>query len=635
MTVDPLVGVTLGQRYHVDSRLAVGGMATVYIAHDHRLDRRVALKVMHANLTNDPTFVRRFIGEAQAVAKLSHANVVQVFDQGTDQGYVYLAMEYVPGDTLRDLLQSRGQMAEPDALQIMACVLAGLGAAHRAGFVHRDVKPENVLLTSDGQVKVADFGLARAVEASVEGQTRAGEVLGTAAYLAPEQITENRADARTDVYAAGIVLYELLTGEQPHTGESPLAVAYQHVNTDVPLPSHRIVDVSPVVDQVVATATARDPEQRPPDAERLLATLHTARSGNAPASTATSVLPVQPADAEDANPTLVGGLRAQEEDVGPPRRSGGGSRWQVILGGVIVLTVLAVLAGYIWWLMVGRYEPVPDLVGMSEQEAVAEAEAAEIDVVVSDDPVYSDEVAEGEVAETSPAAGESILADEDTVTLALSQGGQLVDLPQELVGMPVQEVRQELEDLGFTEFEENTTVSYDQPVDTVVSVEPEEGTEADREEPVVLEISSGFDAPDVVGMDVDEANGQLAEAGLDVDVTEQEDDDVPEGEVMEQDPGGGESVGQGDTVAVTVSEGPAEVDIPDVVGMSVDEAREELEDAGFEVDVIRFLGDRVSSMSPEGSAPPGTEIELTVAPFDLDSGDDEDDDEDEDEDEDD
>src|SRR4051794_32257885 len=261
---DPLVGQVLDERYLVRSRIARGGMATVYHAHDRKLDRPVALKVMHANLASDEGFVRRFIDEAKHAAALSHPNVVAVYDQGTDKGHVFLAMEYVPGRNLRDVLNERGRLGPREALQIMQPVLAALSAAHRAGLVHRDVKPENVLLTADGLVKVADFGLARAETAGK--QTKTGMIIGTVAYLAPEQVISGDADARTDVYAAGIMLFELLTGRQPHQGGTPLAVAYKHVNETVPLPSSIIAGLPPQLDALVATATSHDPARRPTDA---------------------------------------------------------------------------------------------------------------------------------------------------------------------------------------------------------------------------------------------------------------------------------------------------------------------------------------------------------------------------------
>ncbi len=266
--VDVLTGRMLDRRYHVRSRIAHGGMATVYLATDTRLDREVALKVMHADLARDADFVGRFIGEAKSVAKLSHPNIVGVYDQGADGQYLYLAMEYVPGRTLRALMRERGWLPWQEALAVIDPMLAGLAAAHQAGIVHRDVKPENVLITADGRVKVVDFGLARATAAV--SNTRAGMIIGSVAYIAPEQVTGAPSDARTDVYSAGIMMFEMLTGRQPYSGESPLAVAYAHVNSDVPAVSTLAGGIPPGVDQLVGSATSRDPQLRPPDASVFL-----------------------------------------------------------------------------------------------------------------------------------------------------------------------------------------------------------------------------------------------------------------------------------------------------------------------------------------------------------------------------
>jgi eukaryotic-like serine/threonine-protein kinase len=258
------MGQLLGGRYHVGSRIARGGMATVYLGTDTRLDRVVALKIAHPEVSDDAEFVRRFIGEARSAARLSSPNVVAVYDQASEGRLHYIAMEYVPGRTLRDLLTERGRLEPREALDIMTGVLAGLAAAHQAGFCHRDVKPENVLLTTSGVVKVADFGLARAMAGGA--QTKGGMIIGTAGYLAPEQVSGGLSDARTDVYAAGIMLFELLTGRQPHTGASPLAVAYKHVNEVVPAPSSLLPGLSPALDALVAMTTSRDPELRPANA---------------------------------------------------------------------------------------------------------------------------------------------------------------------------------------------------------------------------------------------------------------------------------------------------------------------------------------------------------------------------------
>ncbi|MGW7367665.1 protein kinase domain-containing protein, partial [Streptomyces sp. NPDC054841] len=272
---DPLVGQLLDGRYRVDARIAVGGMATVYRAVDTRLDRVLALKVMHPALATDASFVERFIREAKSVARLSHPNVVGVFDQGAQGAYVYLAMEYVAGCTLRDVLRERGALQPRAALDIMEPVLAALGAAHRGGFVHRDVKPENVLIGDDGRVKVADFGLVRAVGSETN---TSGSVLGTVSYLAPEQIESGTADTRADVYACGVVLYEMLTGGKPHSGDTPAQVLFQHLNEDVPAPSAVVPGLAPELDELVASATARNPEARPYDAVALLAQTRAARA---------------------------------------------------------------------------------------------------------------------------------------------------------------------------------------------------------------------------------------------------------------------------------------------------------------------------------------------------------------------
>ena len=292
----PPIGQLLDGRYRVESLIARGGMATVYLGTDTRLERTVALKIMHAELANDEDFVRRFVGEARSVAQLSHPNVVTVYDQGADGHILYLAMEYVPGRTLRDLLNSRGRLSPHEALDIMAGVLGGLAAAHDAGIAHRDVKPENVLLNDSGAVKVADFGLARLL-AGVS-QTKTGMIIGTAAYLAPEQVAGGAADARTDVYAAGVMLFELLTGRQPHTGDTPLAVAYKHVNEVVPPPSSAVPGLPPALDALVALATSRDPELRPGDAGQFLGAVTGVRHGLPPDGTpvpAAGGLPVPPA----------------------------------------------------------------------------------------------------------------------------------------------------------------------------------------------------------------------------------------------------------------------------------------------------------------------------------------------------
>ena len=283
-----LVGRLLDGRYAVTARIAHGGMATVYQATDTRLDREVALKVMHAELARDEEFVRRFIGEAKSVARLSHQNVVAVFDQGADGPFLYLAMEYVPGRTLKEVLRDSGRFPPATALEMMTGVLDGLAAAHASGIVHRDIKPENVLLTADGRIKVADFGLARVQSAA--GHTRAGLLIGTPSYVPPEQVTGGSTGPGGDVYSAGVMLFELLTGRLPFTGDTPLSVTYQHVNTDIPAPSTLVPGIPAAVDQLVLMATSRDPARRPADAGEFLRAVRRVRGGLASSSGLTGVM---------------------------------------------------------------------------------------------------------------------------------------------------------------------------------------------------------------------------------------------------------------------------------------------------------------------------------------------------------
>jgi serine/threonine-protein kinase len=277
MPPGPPSGQLLDGRYQVTSSIAHGGMATVYLGVDTRLDRTVAIKIMHAELAADEAFVARFIREARSIARLSHPNVVSVYDQGSDGQHLYLAMEYVRGRTLRQLLTERGRLSPREALDIIESVLAGLAAAHRAGIVHRDVKPENVLLAEDGRVKVADFGLARSTSGT--SHTKTGVLMGTVAYLAPEQVTASASDTRCDVYAAGVMLFEMLTGRQPHVGESALAVAYKHVNETIPPPSDVLPGLPQALDVLVAMATSRDPRLRPADAGQFLEAVGRVRHG--------------------------------------------------------------------------------------------------------------------------------------------------------------------------------------------------------------------------------------------------------------------------------------------------------------------------------------------------------------------
>ncbi|WP_374983486.1 Stk1 family PASTA domain-containing Ser/Thr kinase [Streptomyces fradiae] len=671
---DPLVGRLLDGRYRVDSRVAVGGMATVYRAVDTRLDRDLALKVMHPSLATDATFVERFIREAKSVARLAHPNVVGVFDQGADGPYVYLAMEYVAGCTLRDVLRERGALSPRAALDVLEPMLAALGAAHRAGLVHRDIKPENVLIGDDGRVKVADFGLVRAVGTATQ---TTGAVLGTVSYLAPEQIEHGTADTRTDVYACGVVLYEMLTGGKPHGGDTPAQVLYQHLNNDVPAPSDAVPGLAPELDALVAGATARDAGERPRDAVALLSRTRAARSvlgdaaldlvppgarggagtgmgaaadgvGAGPEDV-TSVI-ARPAAQE---PTATGsgsgsgsgdvqhtsrlevppdsGTRPQphpEPPAGSAAGPGGARRGLLALaygprrGLVAALAAVALVLGLgagVWYINSGQFTRVPTTGVLGKSRADAERRLADEGLAVgATREEFSGAFERGTVMATDPAPGERIRGN-DSVDLVISRGPEIVKVP-DVRGEPLEAARQRLREAGLAPGV--VTHRFDAGVEkgSVVVSDPPAGTERSPDAAVALVVSRGapIEVPAAVGRPLEEARETLTDAGFAVRVAEERvHAPHPAGSVAAQSLAAGARAAEGDTVTLTLSKGPRMVAVPDVTGKSTAEATRELEAAGFEVKAEKtfpYLGDTVGGQSVPGGerAPEGSTVTIRI-----------------------
>ncbi|MFF8605139.1 Stk1 family PASTA domain-containing Ser/Thr kinase [Streptomyces sp. NPDC015346] len=629
---DPLVGQLLDGRYRVDARIAVGGMATVYRAVDTRLDRVLALKVMHPALATDVAFVERFIREAKSVARLSHPNVVGVFDQGADGAYVYLAMEYVAGCTLRDVLRERGALRPRAALDILEPVLAALGAAHRAGFVHRDMKPENVLIGDDGRVKVADFGLVRAVGSATN---TTGSVLGTVSYLAPEQIEHGTADTRADVYACGVVLYEMLTGGKPHGGDTPAQVLYRHLNTDVPAPSAAVPGLALELDELVATATARNPDVRPHDAVALLARTREARAAlgdeqldavppqaHAPgeerdaSEDRTSVIPRTPPAAEAQRVQHTSRLTMPPPEPRAARRAVSRRPRGPLLVVAAVLLALGIGSG-VWYINSGQFTRVPAVLGQSEARATKRITDAGLGVGATK-RAFSEVYERGTVMAIDPASGERIRGN-GTVTLTISRGPEIVKVPN-LKGKPLAQARKLLEREGLAAGVITSAFSQDIAQGAVISSDPEPGTERSPDSAVALVVSKGvpIDVPDVAGESVADATRTLQDAGLTVRVAPERIHSPEEaGTVAAQSLAEGSRAAEGDTITLTVSKGPRMIEVPDVVGEKADDARSALEDAGFDVKVEKtfpFLGDTVSGQSVDGgsTAPEGSTITLTI-----------------------
>ena len=674
VTGDPMTGRLLDGRYRIVSRIARGGMASVYEATDLRLDRTVAVKVMHAGLGDDEEFAARFVREARAAARLSHPNVVAVYDQGEDDGTVYLAMEMVQGHTLRDVIRKESPMAPARALALLEPVLSALATAHRAGLVHRDVKPENVLIADDGRIKVADFGLAKAVSSDTQHTATSGVLIGTVSYLAPELVLDGRADTRADVYATGVMLYELLTGTKPHEGESPIQVAYKHVHEDVPPPSRSVPDIPAYVDALVARATARDKDLRPADAGVLLHQVrrvsHALADGvlDDPDLTAdlapiikhpdtgdTVAVEVPARDRHDTAPDPFDGaelaaLFAPAADTGTgtgtgtertsliprtgdapppppdapgrtppgrPRRPRRSRRGPLLL--VLVLLLVAAAGFGAWWFGWARYTSTPGVIGLSKAAAVQKIEAAGLDAEMGD-KAYSETVAPGRVIETDPGAGSRVL-DGGTVTVVMSLGKERYDVPR-TKGMTEDQAQDELLKTHLAFGKSIGRFSETAAEGTVLGSDPKAGTTLRPDSAVDLIVSKGprpIHLQDWTGKDADKAQAALEAKGLTVDrSTEEYSDTVPEGDVVSQSPTTG-TLYRGDSVRLVVSKGPELVEIPGgLVASGVDSATAKLEALGFVVEVSKndhYIGvGYVYSVDPGSGtmAPKGSTVVLSI-----------------------
>ncbi len=662
---DPLIGRLLDGRYQVVSKLARGGMATVYEAVDTRLDRPVALKVMHPGMADDDAFVARFIREARSAARLSDPGVVAVYDQGRDSasGSVFLAMEYVPGRTLRDLIRERGRLTPREALDVLEPVLSALAAAHRAGIVHRDVKPENVLLADDGRIKVADFGLARNALASGASASTQGVVMGTVAYLAPEQVERGVADARADVYSAGILLFEMLTGGPPFSGETPMAVAYQHVHSSVPAPSETIPGLAPDLDALVAEATDRDPDGRPDDAAALLRRVEQVRDRLTPAQlgydpravdlTETLVVPLPGAagavglgtltaaaasshglaharttaiaTSAAPSPAIRGVKRPDPPVVGgpgsiPSAAVGGGSRRGAFIGVTAIVLVAALVGLGAWYLGAGRYTSTPSVVSLTQAQATAKLQSQGFTVAVGS-PQHSETIKKGLVVTTDPAPGERV-AKGGTVTLILSSGPERYDVPN-VVGASVADATAALQAQHLVAGSQTTAFSDTVRIGMVVSTDPATGVPLPPGTAVRLVVSKGVapaTVPNLAKLSLADAKKLTDKAKLTLDQAPQGQysTTVAKGAVISQSLKAGTTVDRGTTVTVVLSLGPPLVDVPNVFKMDKNKARQVLQKAGFKVTFYEPFGvtpfNQVYSQDPAGGtqAPLGSTIRLGI-----------------------
>jgi serine/threonine-protein kinase len=579
-----LAGQLIAERYLVRSLVAEGGMASVYLAQDTVLDREVALKVIHPHLAKDKSFVDKFRREAKMAAKLSHPNLVNVFDQGTDGDVIFLVMEYVPGITLRDAMNDFGALDANKTLEIIEPLTAALAAAHAAGILHRDLKPENVFLSNGGTVKLGDFGLARAINQ----HTLTGSVVGTVAYLSPELVLRGQADARSDVYSLGVMIYEMLTGSQPYQGEQAVQIAYQHANDNIPAPSSANESVPDLLDEIVLWSTARNPAHRPSSAEALLPVIKRARSDLA-RGLDTSLQQIDKTARIDFDEPFIAPAGATEvislEDSGSVQFDSGialklkraNKRSKFWL---IVFTLLAIFggAGSGWWFSSGPggLAVIPDLTGRTLEAALLALEPLEVKIEQAEED--SSTVPLGAVSRTDPGSGSRIFKG-STVTIYLSLGPKQLRVP-DARGVSSQEARSLLSDTGFTPGSSKSFFSPE-PVGQVFALSAEIGAVMNQGSVIDIRVSLG-PLPEVAGLDLEQARALLADIEITVEEAEVFSKEIPAGLVVALVPSE-TPLEEGGQATLEISKGPEIVIMPNVVGETIAAAKTVLDNLGLRV----------------------------------------------------
>ena len=635
----------LAGRYEVRSLIGRGGMAEVHLGFDTRLSRVVAIKMLRRDLAQDSIFQARFRREAQSAASLNHPNIVAVYDTGEEIiedavgrsiAVPYIVMEYVEGHTVKDLISDGTAVPINEAVEIVSGVLSALDYSHANHLVHRDIKPGNIMLTSDGKIKVMDFGIARALTDSQATMTQTNAVVGTAQYLSPEQARGETVDARSDLYSTGVVLFELLTGRPPFKGDSAVAVAYQHVEQIPPTPSSILSDIPDSLDRVVLKALAKNREDRYPTAAAMLSDLQRVSRGldvaAPPAdSWATEVLPTAGRVGAQTAATMPmsavaphggGQATAATSTSLPPvaeradaaeEASKARKRRTAIIASVVVIALL-LIGGSVWALTRRAAAPetvaVPTVVGLSQANAKTQIEAAGFVWELNPEKVASDSVEEGSVASTDPAGGTQAEKG-STVRVTISSGPDSVVLPDNLVGMTPEDARKAIETLGLKWELDSSKVASDTVAEgKVAQTNPSPGSKVKAGQTIRVYLSSGSDeveVPDLDGMSQDQARSALKAVGLELGNVTSVDSEKDKDRIVAQDPATGTKVKKGTTIGVSVSNGKtAQVEIPTVVGTSSEDAQAQLKALGLNVTVEEVAGNQpagqVLSIEPgEGS----------------------------------
>jgi serine/threonine-protein kinase len=632
--VSDLTGELIDNRYLLQRQIASGGMATIYAGLDTRLDRPVAVKIMHAHLANDEAFVSRFIKEAKATAALSHPNIVSIQDQGWNEGgppAVFLVMELVEGSTLRDYLNEKGSVTIEQTFQLITPVLSALSAAHRIGIIHRDIKPENILISKDGRIKVADFGLARNI---TMGQTMTAEssvVLGSVSYLSPEQVQRGVADARSDIYAVGIVLFEMLTGSKPYSGETPIQIAYRHVNDRIPNIQTIKSEIPTSMAELVYEATAPNPDQRPKNAEELLNKLREIQAQIDPKRRQMSLELDLPPIVNKKNKrgkvsvtSALGGIKEKtsqlistkpiniskpEDSIRTKKRKV--SR-RVRRNRIIALFLLiALIFGSYQILNAGKIS-VPSLVGMSQGEAKNDLKNLGLNIQVVEE-VFSEDVAKGKIIATKPGGGGKI-SPAGTVGLIVSKGQERIIVPT-LNGLTPDVASGKISDLGLSVGQINESFDMKVAAGFVIGTDPKDGSEVRRKSIVNLVVSKGVEQlalSSYVGKGGEQALSELNDLGFDVNVKYNFSDSIFKGQVIAQSPEKSDLISKGSKIELVISKGSEFVFVPNVLGKNKNDASVDLENLGLKVSA-KGSG-KVNNISPAigSKVKQGTVITITL-----------------------
>ena len=632
---DPTIGQVIDGRYRILSKMATGGMATVYVARDQRLDRLVALKIMHRHLAESSEFVERFRREARSAARISHPGVVPIFDQGVFEGRGYLVMELVEGPDMRSYIYANTPLALGAALTFIEQILSALAAAHRSGVIHRDLKPENVLVGPDRNLRIVDFGLARAVAEGTLSST--GSIMGTVAYLAPEVALKGTLDARTDIYAVGIMAFELFTGSVPGDQSNPLMVAMSRVNEDIPPPSTIVEWLPTEIDDLVSALTSRDPAERPSSAAQALSLVEQTRATLGPELLAHPLPTPTPAKAVEtlekdpdrtdvllapAGTTVLpieqrvvstSGSIVTPEQLGTSTKSKRG--W--IITSLVMFAAIVGVASWWWWVQYGpgAYVQVPDLAGKTVEQA--EDSLGELGLASYTTFENSDEVETDLIIKTDPAAGQKAHRNGE-VNLVVSKGVLMITVPS-VEGLEESDALKALEEKGLTVGEVEEAWSESVEAGVAISTDPAAETSVAHYDPVTLVVSKGpqpLTVPNLVGTAWTEAEATVLEMGLVPTATEAFSDEIGEGMVISQEPPGNEVLYRGDGISFVVSKGPEFIEVPSVYGMTTEDAVATLEAAGFQVEINKVANffNSVGAQSPGSGelAARGSTVTITV-----------------------